>query len=215
MTSLWFQDYNSEGHLTRRLNEAGCPNVIKVLEWAYLEPKPSPFQDMSLTSLPEEPKFRIAYEVADHGDLHRVVKWYHEHKYVAFFYCLSPSHAIPCHPMPSHAIPCHPISSRALPSPLYFFSLFSRKQEAHHHQSHLPRSLHLAHLLQHRQRPLLLRARIERLARASRRVGGDSARGFEAGEYTPDGSGGRAVGLVPNCQIGGFRYVYNSMCSFM
>lgn len=101
MTSLWFMDYNSEGHLTRRLNEAGCPNVIKVLEWAYLEPKPSAWHDMSLTSLPEEPKFRIAYEVADHGDLHQVVKWYQEHKYVAFLYCLFPSFArlpipIPC-----------------------------------------------------------------------------------------------------------------------
>lgn len=80
MTSLWFQDYNSEGHLTRRLNEAGCPNVIKVLEWAYLEPAPMPLHEMSLITLPEEPKFRIAYEVADHGDLYRVVKWYEEHK---------------------------------------------------------------------------------------------------------------------------------------
>lgn len=80
MSSLWFQDYNSEGHLTRRLNEAGCPNVIRVLEWAYLEPAPMPLHDMSLIALPEEPKFRIAYEVADHGDLYRVVKWYEEHK---------------------------------------------------------------------------------------------------------------------------------------
>ncbi|KAA6414813.1 MAG: NEK kinase [Lasallia pustulata] len=82
MTSLWFMDYNSEGHLTRRLNEAGCRNVIKVLEWAYLEPKPSPWHDMSFTSLPEEPKFRIAYEVADHGDLQQVVKWYQEHNLI-------------------------------------------------------------------------------------------------------------------------------------
>ena len=89
MTGLFFQDYNSEGHLTRRLNQAGCPNVIKVLEWAYLEPEPMPLHvhDGSLLTLPEEPKFRIAYEVADHGDLYHLVKWYLEHKYVASFLC--------------------------------------------------------------------------------------------------------------------------------
>ena len=82
MTTLFFQDYNSEGHLTRRLNEAGCRNVIKVLEWAYLEPLPMPLHDVSLVESPQEPKFRIAYEVADHGDLSTIVTWYEEHKYV-------------------------------------------------------------------------------------------------------------------------------------
>lgn len=95
MTGLFFQDYNSEGHLTRRLNEAGCPNVIKVLEWAYLEPEPMPLHDISLIALPEEPKFRIAYEVADHGDLYGVIKWYKEHKYVSSTTSRRGSHPLP------------------------------------------------------------------------------------------------------------------------
>jgi len=62
----WFQDYNSEGNLTRRLNEAGCENVLKVLEWALLE-RPTL-------------RFRIAYEVAEYGDLSKLITWYSRHR---------------------------------------------------------------------------------------------------------------------------------------
>ena len=73
IAGLWFRDYNSEGQLTRRLNQTGCLNVIKVLDWAFLDPDPR-----------EEPKFRIAYELADHGDLWSVVSWYRRHECVSF-----------------------------------------------------------------------------------------------------------------------------------
>jgi len=62
---LFFRDYNVEGHITRRLNDAGCENVIKVLEWALLE---------------NPAKFRIAYEVADYGDLSDLIRWYDLHR---------------------------------------------------------------------------------------------------------------------------------------
>lgn len=61
LDNLFFRDYNNEGHMTRRLNDAGCENVIRVLEWALLD---------------DGRKFRIAYEVAEYGDLHHTIKWY-------------------------------------------------------------------------------------------------------------------------------------------
>lgn len=60
----FFQDYNNEGNMTRRMNDAGCENVIKVYEWALLE---RPY-----------PRHRIAYEVAEHGDLSGLLLWYGE-----------------------------------------------------------------------------------------------------------------------------------------
>lgn len=59
---FFFRDYNIEGNMTRRLNETGCENVLRVLEWAVLErPKP---------------RFRIAYEVAEYGDLDDLINFY-------------------------------------------------------------------------------------------------------------------------------------------
>lgn len=63
---LFFRDYNAEGNITRRLNDIGCENVLRVLEWAVLE-KP-------------KPRFRIAYEVAEHGDLDHLLLWYLQHR---------------------------------------------------------------------------------------------------------------------------------------
>lgn len=63
---LFFQDYNAEGNITRRLNEIGCENVLRVLEWALLE---NP-----------RPRFRIAYEVAEYGDLYHLLLWYLKHR---------------------------------------------------------------------------------------------------------------------------------------
>ncbi len=64
--NFFFRDYNNEGNMTRRLNETGCENVLRVLEWAVLEqPKP---------------RFRIAYEVAEYGDLDDLITFYILHQ---------------------------------------------------------------------------------------------------------------------------------------
>ncbi len=63
----FFKDYSAEGHLTRRLNAAGCTNVIHVYDWQALE---------------QQRCVRIAYEFCPMGDLMDLADWYHGHKYV-------------------------------------------------------------------------------------------------------------------------------------
>lgn len=59
-----FLDYNSEGNLVRRLNDLGCKNVIKVVDWF-------PFKE----------RFRTCFEYAEYGDLMKLLLWYHRRKY--------------------------------------------------------------------------------------------------------------------------------------
>lgn len=65
--SSFFRDYCAEASLTRRLNETGCKNVIRVLEWAFV-----PANDFRQTY----PRHRIAYEFAEHLDLGSLYQWY-------------------------------------------------------------------------------------------------------------------------------------------
>ncbi|KZF18948.1 kinase-like protein [Xylona heveae TC161] len=64
MLDPFFKDYNSEGHLTKRLNDAGCKNAVKVLEWATVG----------------NTKMRCAYEYADYGTLWDLIKYYTIHR---------------------------------------------------------------------------------------------------------------------------------------
>jgi len=57
----FFRDYSSEAHLTRRLNVAGCKNVVRVYDWAALE---------------RERRVRIIYEFCPLGDLSRTLDFY-------------------------------------------------------------------------------------------------------------------------------------------
>lgn len=57
----FFADYNNEGNLVRRLNDAGCKNVIKVLDW-YLINK----------------RFRTCFEFAEFGNLLTLEQWYRQ-----------------------------------------------------------------------------------------------------------------------------------------
>ncbi|KAL8772506.1 MAG: hypothetical protein Q9194_004590, partial [Teloschistes cf. exilis] len=61
----FWKDYNMEGTLIRKLNEIGCKNVITVLDWLYIPPRP-----------PRAPKFRTCYEWATYGDLARLCYFY-------------------------------------------------------------------------------------------------------------------------------------------
>lgn len=71
--SAIFQDYCSEGHLTRRLNDLGCKNVINVVEWLYLENSSwKNFKGEIVTG----PKYRICYEYAEHSDFYKLLRWY-------------------------------------------------------------------------------------------------------------------------------------------
>ena len=62
----FFRDYSSEAHLTRRLNFAGCKNVIEVYDWAALE---------------KERRVRIIYEFYPLGDLCSTMLFYQDHRY--------------------------------------------------------------------------------------------------------------------------------------
>lgn len=73
-TSSFFNDYCSEAHLTRRLNDLGCKNIINVVEWMYL-PDPN-MQSNDDLGYPAKGKHRIAYEFAEFGDLHMLCNWY-------------------------------------------------------------------------------------------------------------------------------------------
>ncbi|KAI9825013.1 MAG: hypothetical protein M1819_006524 [Sarea resinae] len=57
----WYLDYNSEGHLTKRLNDAGCENVVRVVEWALVR---------------HTKNMRTVYEYTEYGDLHELLQWY-------------------------------------------------------------------------------------------------------------------------------------------
>ncbi|KAI9881556.1 MAG: hypothetical protein M1830_000120 [Pleopsidium flavum] len=63
----FFRDYSSEAHLTRRVNVAGCKNVVKVYDWAALE---------------REQRVRIIYEFCPLGDLVRTLDFYGAHRLV-------------------------------------------------------------------------------------------------------------------------------------
>ena len=62
------QDYPLEASITRRLNESGCKNAIKVLEWAHIQDEGDSF-------------FRSCYEFAEHGDLSDIITKYKQHEY--------------------------------------------------------------------------------------------------------------------------------------
>ena len=96
--SFLSQDYCSEAHLTRRLNDLGCKNIInvsrirlgrcgvisdrivwKVVEWAYIEEK---FWRNEMGKISKsEPRHRICYEYADYGDFWDLISWYHMQRY--------------------------------------------------------------------------------------------------------------------------------------
>lgn len=65
-SNKFFADYNSEGNLVRRLNDAGCKNVIKVLDW-YLINK----------------RFRTCFEFAEFGNLLNLEQWYRKRELLA------------------------------------------------------------------------------------------------------------------------------------
>ena len=74
LCSSFFKDYCAEGHLTRRLNDRGCKNVIHVLEWAYI--KNPAYKTPDGVVHYTKPKNRICYEFAEHSDLFRLERWY-------------------------------------------------------------------------------------------------------------------------------------------
>ena len=92
------KDYCSEAHLTRRLNDLGCKNVInvsgpclrsydvhsneivgKVVEWAYIGEKFWRNETGKISR--SEPRHRICYEYADYGDLWDLIAWYYKQRY--------------------------------------------------------------------------------------------------------------------------------------
>lgn len=62
--SDFFADYNSEGNLIRRLNDVGCKNVIKVLDWFLVKKQ----------------LFRTCYEFAEFGNMWTLEQWYRQRK---------------------------------------------------------------------------------------------------------------------------------------
>ncbi|KLJ08359.1 hypothetical protein EMPG_16205 [Blastomyces silverae] len=69
----FWHDYCSEGNLTRRVNAAGCPNVVKVYDWIDLDPQPPELVEHSRT-------FRILYEYYEGGSLSNLYTHYMEYK---------------------------------------------------------------------------------------------------------------------------------------
>lgn len=65
----FYRDYNNEGNAVRRLNDAGCKNVIEILDWVGIGPA----------------KFRQAFEYAEFGDFHDVYQFYREHGYFTIY----------------------------------------------------------------------------------------------------------------------------------
>lgn len=61
----FYRDYNNEGNAVRRLNDAGCKNVIEILDWV----------DTDLAM------FRQIFEYAEFGDFHGIYNFYIDHKY--------------------------------------------------------------------------------------------------------------------------------------
>ncbi|KAI4160209.1 MAG: hypothetical protein LQ342_005921 [Letrouitia transgressa] len=63
----FFLDYHNEGMIVRKLNEVGSENVIKVVEWVFIQQLP-----FSIS------KFHTAYELAEFGDLLHLFAFYYE-----------------------------------------------------------------------------------------------------------------------------------------
>lgn len=61
----FFHDYNSEGNLIRRLNDAGCKNVVKVLDWFLIHGI-----------------FRTCFEYAEFANLWELEHWYRQRNLV-------------------------------------------------------------------------------------------------------------------------------------
>ncbi|KAG8529508.1 uncharacterized protein KY384_006145 [Bacidia gigantensis] len=76
----FFRDYCSEGHLTRRLNDVGCRNVISVVEWMHIDKTVNSTFDRVVHD--EKPKNRICYEFARYSDLQRLESWYKSQKLI-------------------------------------------------------------------------------------------------------------------------------------
>ena len=78
--STFFRDYCTEGHLTRRLNDVGCRNVISVVEFGVFKNGPLNEETRNRGSLP--PRIRICYEYAEFRNLQRLQSWYKKHELV-------------------------------------------------------------------------------------------------------------------------------------
>lgn len=63
----FFRDYNNEGNAVRRLNDAGCKNVIELLDWVGSG----------------NAMFCQVFEYAEFGAVHDVLEFYIEHEYFA------------------------------------------------------------------------------------------------------------------------------------
>ncbi|MCJ1427407.1 hypothetical protein MMC29_005310 [Sticta canariensis] len=75
----FFVDYNSEGNLIRRLNDVGCKNVIKVLDWFLVNKH-----------------FRTCFEFAEFGNLWRLEQWYRQRNIAnALCYCRYGTNKVP------------------------------------------------------------------------------------------------------------------------
>lgn len=80
----FWADYCSEGHLTRRLNAVGCPNVVKVHGWLNLGLRPllrRPDEDES-PPVEKEYFFRILYDYYPGGSLDALFHVYFQNRYV-------------------------------------------------------------------------------------------------------------------------------------
>lgn len=66
MTSYdnFFEDVCEEANITQMLNEHGCVNVVKIIDWKVDS---------------EREKTRILYEYCPHGTLGAFTKYYHTH----------------------------------------------------------------------------------------------------------------------------------------
>ena len=53
--------------------------ILKVVEWAYIEEKFWKNEAGKISK--SEPRHRICYEYADHGDLWDLIAWYHTQRY--------------------------------------------------------------------------------------------------------------------------------------
>ncbi|OJD23586.1 serine/threonine protein kinase [Blastomyces percursus] len=69
----FWNDYCSEGNLTRRINATGCPNVVKVYDWIELGAQPPGLIAHNRT-------FRILYEYYEGGSLSNLYAHYMEYK---------------------------------------------------------------------------------------------------------------------------------------
>lgn len=61
----FYRDYNNEGNAVRRLNDAGCKNVVEILDWVGTGPA----------------MFRQIFEYAKFGDFHKLYAFYLDNRY--------------------------------------------------------------------------------------------------------------------------------------